>query len=236
MKPFMAGCAVGCGTLLLVAVVVGSLPSESYEATDGIIKVHRMPLWEKMARFYLRHVELERMAREAAGGETDPQRRVLKLMNWTRETVRPVPAGLPSIDDHISHVVLRRYGDDGQLAEVFTSLTTYMGHFGRWSWHAPPGAKRSVVLSFVESDSGWWVFDVRNGGWFETEQGAIATIEDFKHPEKLTRRGHAPEVLEGTPYPAYYQNLEEVGKRSFSRASGQMPWYRLVMTLAPFSP
>jgi hypothetical protein len=230
-RRFTVGFVSCLGAVLVVGLLVGTIPVTGFEGIDGRIIVHRMPLWEKVARFYLRHVEFERWAREAAGGETDPQRRVLKLMDWTIKNVRHITPDLPLIDDHISHIVLRRYGNDGQLAEVFTALTTYTGNQGRWEAYRPPGARERVVLSFVESDSGWWVFDLWNGGWFETHAGQIATIHDFRHPEQLRRQGQAPEVLNGTPYLDYFKDLNRVWKRSFSRARGQMPWHRLLMEL-----
>jgi hypothetical protein len=217
--------------LLLAVVLVGMIPTVSKEGIGGAVKFHRIPLWEKVAKFYLRHVEFERWAKEAAGGETDPQQRVLRLMDWTIQQVRHRPPELPLIDDHISHIILRHYGNDGQQAEVFTALTSYTGNEGRWEAYTPPWAKRRVVLSFVRSDEGWWVFDLWNGGWFETPDGKIATIADFRQPNQLRLRGHAPELLEGTPYLAYYRDLDRVFQRSFSRAPGQMPWHRLLMVL-----
>lgn len=229
MKRFIAGFATGSATILILIVVIGAVPTESREAENGAVVTHRLPLWEKVTWFYLRHVELERTARVVAGGETDPQRRVLKLMEWTRKTVRHIPPGLPLVDDHISHIVHRRYGNAGQLAEVFTALTTYTGNDGRWKGYSPPGTKERVYLSFVASDAGWWVFDVWNGIWFETASGDIATIKDFQRPETLRRRGHAPTAISTIPYSAYYQDLEAVFRGSFSRARGQMPWHRLLM-------
>lgn len=232
MKPFVTGFLSGCGVLIVAISLIRCIPSESLEGTSHGVLTHRIPLWEKAARFYLRHLEFERLAAEAAGGEADSQRRVLRLVDWTRATVvHPIPPGLPVIDDHIAHIVLRHYGNDGQLAEVFTALTTYTGNDGCWSHTTPPGAKGRVVLSFVQSEDGWWVFDVSNGGWFETADGRIARVEDFRHPETLRRRGQAPAVLHGIPYLAYYQDLEAVWKRSFSRARGQMPWHRLLQVV-----
>ncbi|MEK6617217.1 MAG: hypothetical protein AABY90_00820, partial [Nitrospirota bacterium] len=80
MKQFMAGFASGCGAVLVVILVIGMVPTVSLEGVGARLKTHRIPLWEKAAKFYLRHVEFERWANEAAGGEADPQRRVLKLM------------------------------------------------------------------------------------------------------------------------------------------------------------
>ncbi|MEK6525593.1 MAG: hypothetical protein AABZ22_01845, partial [Nitrospirota bacterium] len=96
---------------------------------------------------------------------------------------------------------------------------------------SPKDAKRAVCLSLVESEGGWWVLDVWNGGWFETVEGKIAAVQDFQQPEALRQRGQAPEVLNGTPYLDYFQDLDQVWKRSFSRARGQMPWHRLLMLL-----
>ncbi len=200
MKRFLLGAIAGAAGVVLLALLVGQIPTSGLEAVDDRIIVHRMPLWEKAAKFYIRHREFRQWAEEAAGGETYPQRRVLRLMEWTRNVVKPIPSGLPLIDDHISHIVLRHYGNDGQLAEVFTALATYTGNEGRWHWANPlERVKESFCLSFVISERGRMVFDVTNGGWYETLAGNITTIEDFRHPEQLYRRGQAPETLNGTP-------------------------------------
>lgn len=232
MKRFSIGLIAGALSAALLVALVGQIPTTGLEGVDDRMIVHRMPLWEKATKFYLRHREFQRWAEEAAGGEPDPQRRVLRLMEWTRSQVKPIPSGLPLVDDHISHVVLRHYGNDGQLAEVFTALATYTGHEGRW-WEGvpPPGASARAILCFIESGDKWWVLDVWNGGWFETPSGQIATIEDFKNPERLRQRGHAPELLGGVPYISYFQDVQGVFMHSFSRARGQMPWPRLLMLL-----
>ena len=217
--------------IVLAVILVGMIPTVSKQGVNEALVLHRIPLWQKAANFYLRHVEFERWAKEAAGGETDPQRRVLRLMDWTMKQVQHRPPEMPFVDDHISHIVLRHYGNDGQLAEVFTALTSYSGNEGRWEFYTPTGAKHRVALSFVRSEDGWWVFDLWNGGWFETPDGKIATIADFRQPDRLRRRGQAPEILDGTPYLDYYRDLDRVFKRSFSRAPGQMPWHRLLMVL-----
>lgn len=232
MKRFSIGLIVGALGAGLLLFLVGQIPTIGLEAVDDRMIVHRMPLWEKAAKFYIRHREFRQWAEEAAGGETDPQRRVLRLLEWTRSQVKPIPQGQPLVDDHISHIVLRHYGNDGQLAEVFTALAAYTGNEGRW-WEAssPPGASARAILCFIESGGKWWVLDVWNGGWFETESGQIATIEDFKHPERLRQRGYASELLGGAPYISYFQDIERVFMRSFSRARGQMPWHRLLMVI-----
>jgi len=230
-RQFTVGFVSGLGAVLVVGLLVGMIPVTGLEGVDDRVIVHRMSLWEKAARFSLRHVEFERWAKEAAGGETDPQRRVLKLMDWTIKTVHHIPPDFPLIDDHISYIVLRHYGNKGQLAEVFTALATYTGNESRWFWSRPTPASERLYISFVKSEMGWMVFDVWNGIWFETPSGKIATIDDFSHPEQLRQRGQAQEVLNGTPYLDYFKDLDLAWKRSFSRARGQMPWHRLLMEL-----
>ena len=221
----------GCGLVIFLVLGLAFIPTTSLEGVDDAVKRHRISLLEKTGAFLLRDAQSQRLAEEAAGGETDPQRRVLKLLDWTVRAVRPMPPGLPLIDDHILHIVHRHYGNDVQMAEVFTLLTTYTGNHGKFAESATPGARASVTLSFVESEDGWWVFNVEHGAWFETEAGRIATIQDFRHPEHLRRLGRAPDEWGGVPYLAYFEKVEEVWKRSFSRARGQRPWHRLLMKL-----
>jgi hypothetical protein len=237
MKRFRAGCLTGAVAVIGAVLLIGQLPVTSREGVGEIVKEHRLPLWEKAARFLVRDAEFRRMAEEAAGGEADPERRVVRLLEWTRAQVRLQPEGLPFIDDHISHIVLRHYGNAGQMAEVFTALTTYTGNEGRWEWSKPPGRGVGLVLAFVRSSRGWWVFDVANGIWFERPDGGIAVIEDFQDMARLTMRGRAPDSRDGRPYRDFYSNLEAVWRVSFSRAYEQMPWHRLraILGLAPAS-
>jgi hypothetical protein len=235
VKRVLVGVLTGCGALSLVLVLVAQIPATSLEGQDTTVKVHQLPLLEKIARFWIRHREFQRMAEEAAAGEKDARKRVLRLMEWTRKQVRPLPPGLPLIDDHISHIVLRHYGNEGQMAEVFTGLTTYTGNPGRWEWSVIPGGAEKIVLSFVQSDDGWWVFDVLHGAWFETQAGRIATVQDFAALDQLRPRGDAPETLGGQPYLRYFRAVHKVWERSFSRAEEQMPWPRLkaILGLGP---
>jgi len=231
MKRGSIGLVVGALSVVSLLFLIGQIPTNGLEGVDDRMIVHRMPLWEKAAKFYIRHREFQQWAKEAAGGEIDPQRRVLRLMEWTRSQVKPIPPAFPFVDDHISHIVLRHYGNDGQLSEVFTALTTYTGNEGRWEAYAPPGASARVALCFIGVEGKWWVLDVWNGGWFETPSGQIAAIEDFKHPEQLRGQGQALKLLGGLPYVNYFQDVEGVFRRSFSRAYGQMPWHRILMMI-----
>lgn len=231
MTRFMAGFAAGCAVLVTAAILLAHLPVTSREGVDDTVKDHRIALWEKVARFLVRHAEFQRMVEEAASGEADPQRRVLRLMDWTRRQVRLQPSDLPLIDDHISHIVLRHYGNEGQMAEVCTALTTYTGNDGRWAWSNDPHKGARLALCFIKADEGWWVFDILHGAWFERPDGKIATVEDFRDKERLRIRGQAPESYGGVPYRDFFIEVEKVWQRGFSRAPGQIPWHRLLMVL-----
>jgi hypothetical protein len=231
IKSFVAGMVVACMAVAMLVMLLDYISCESTEAVGNEQRKIILSCGEKVIRFLLRHQDLVRITGEASKGETDPQRRMLNVLEWTKKNVRPVPPGFTIIDDHIPYIVLRGYGAEYQLAEVFTTLTTYAGYPGRWAWYTPPRGKRQVALSFVQSEDGWWVFDLRNGGWYETSDGKIATIADFRQPDRLIRRGQAPEALEGTPYLDYYRDLDKVFQNSFSRATGQMPWDRFWMEL-----
>jgi hypothetical protein len=214
---------------VLALLAVSFIPADTKQGVDESLHIQRIPLAVKAVRFYGRHLELNQMLAEATADETDPERRLLRLLAWTQRMVRPQPPDRPVLDDHISHIVHRQYGTDGQRAEVFTALAYYDGHEARWAHYTPPGATQRIVLSFVKSGPDWWVFDVTNGGWFETPAGHIAAIQDFHHPASLRPRGAASAMLDGLPYLAYFQDLDRVHARSFSRAPGQTPWHRFLI-------
>lgn len=51
---------------------------------------------------------------------------------WTRQHIHPTSSGLPDMDDHILHMIIRGYGKQDQTVDALTTLATYTGLPAFW--------------------------------------------------------------------------------------------------------
>jgi hypothetical protein len=194
--------------------------------------------WTKWIEYFERNEQHHQWAQEARRGASDQKQQLLNLMQWTRSKVAYQPEGIPYKELHIATVVERGYGKSKDQAEVFTLLAAYLCYEISWGVAQSPGSARDkdIALSFVNGERGWMVFDVTHGGWFETSDGHIATIEDFEgqarpllHVEGDVKKRIVGDAIEGdqVPYRAYFSNLRKIFETtSPSRARAQMPYHR----------
>src|SRR5688500_16162302 len=86
----------------------------------------RIRLYEKSIELISRDIQTKRLVREIIAGQSTPQARLLTILIWVDEHVRPSPEGFPLVDDHVLNVILRfRYGAPDQRPEAFALLATY---------------------------------------------------------------------------------------------------------------
>ena len=46
------------------------------------------------------------------------KKKTLKIFIWTHKNIRKAPEGLPVIDDHVWHTIIRGYGINDQSSDV----------------------------------------------------------------------------------------------------------------------
>ena len=117
------------GGIIIVVAGLGfaALPATTRQGLNFEVSARRTPLYIKAMEFLVRDHEYRRLADEITAGATTDEQRALALFGWTRTHIRPRPGGWPVVDDHILNIIIRGYGEDDQMADVFTTLTTYAG-------------------------------------------------------------------------------------------------------------
>ena len=92
---------------LVVAVAIGvtwfivTRPAAIRRGVDLRIAEIRMPLYLKLLAYVHRDLEFRNLSRKLVGGIQDREAKILALFEWVRKHVRPIPEGLPAIDDHV---------------------------------------------------------------------------------------------------------------------------------------
>ena len=167
------------GLLLVAAVVVLTMPLTTRQGVNYKVSARRIPAYVKGIDFIHRHYQYGALASTICSGIASARDCVLAIFRWTGSNIRPTPDGWPVIDDHVWHIIVRGHGKSDQIADVFTTLSTYAGIPAFWHELKAAGTPASLVLSFVRLEDGWVPIDVEGQVLFEDNDGGLATVEEL---------------------------------------------------------
>lgn len=207
-------------------VTVACWPSNRFVGINFVVTRETLPLWAKAVNFIDRDVNLARTARIVVRDAADDDTKAAAAFAWTRANIRPQPANLPVVDDHIWHIIVRGYGKSDQQADVFTTLLAYTGVRAYWMLAGDPPDE--IPISYVRIRGRWRVYDVANGIIFRDHQGGLATPEDLAGDRRLIRAAAADARLDVAGYEALFQNYQAAEAPDVLRADLQMPGRRLL--------
>ena len=222
-----AGLVLG-GLALGLLVWATAHPATTRQGVDFRVTAHAIPWHIKALEFYLRDAHYRRFAQEITQGCATPEARALAIFQWTREHIRRTPVGWPVIDDHIDHIIIRGYGEDDQMADVFTTLTTYAGMPAFWKIVRARADDHVVVLSLARVDGHWTVWDVRRGFVCRNARGALADVNELRADPTLVTATVGNATYARQPYRLYVEDaLTTLTIPAMLRAHQQMPARRL---------
>lgn len=231
MKKFYAGLLV-----VLAILGIGLALNTKVTIRQGIdykVRTLKMPLYLKLIDFYDRHLNYKQLTIEilaSAGKKTSDGTTVLAIFNWTVANIAKQPKELPVIDDHVWHIIVRRYGADDQFQDVFATLCNYAGLNAFFDQLSTEEGQRKP-FAFVKVGNKWVVFDVFNGVYFRNAQGAIAGVDDLVSGQ--WREENVKEHIPEDYYRAYFKSLPltDFNQQKFSRSRIQSPLRRFVSWL-----
>ena len=197
---------------LAVALLLGLLmwPATTRQGVNCKVTEKRIPVAIKAMDFLVRDYEYRHLAAEITRGIPTEEAKAEALFQWTREHIRPIPPEWPLVDDHIGHIIIRGYGAEDQMADVFCTLATYAGIPSFWKvLHAPDAQDdRHYVISFVRIQGRWTVWEVSG----RASSAQLKGWERFADP--------VPPVLRAQiqmPLPRLLCELQRVGRRLLGR-------------------
>jgi len=148
-----------------------------------------MPLYLKLLAYVHRDLEFRNLSRKLVGGIQDREAKILVLFEWTRKHVRPIPEGLPAIDDHVWDIIVRGYGSQDQAADVFAALSAYAGIPAHFGFACAPKKNSCVGVAFVQLPNGsFGLFDPHYGVVVRHPDGRLASIEEVRSHRSLLER------------------------------------------------
>lgn len=220
---------LGVVVVVTGVLVVACIPAATKQGVNYQLSIHSIPLYLKAFEFLNRHAHYTQLARQITHGCKDDEARAMAIWSWTRQHIQPTPNGWPIIDDHVYHIIIRGHGKPDQMADVFTTLTTYAGTDAFWQALdvRPETTGTDVLFSFVRIDGEWRVFDVSENLVFRDPQGRLASIPQLlEHPEWI-RHLAGPDREGRPPYEQAMARLAPFHTPRFLRAKAQMPLSRM---------
>ena len=220
----------GALTLLVVSgsCVVLNRPTTTLQAIDGRVTAHTIPLYVKAIDFIQRHYQYELLVSNICReGATDVEC-VSAIFEWTHKNISPTPPGWPVVDSHPLTIIIRGHGKSDQIADVFTTLSTYAGVRAFFSHIRDSASGADIVLSFARVDGDWVPFDVERHVTFRDSKGRLASIETLVNDPAMVEgatEGVLPDDLSYSTFISPARLMPFVAPR-WSHADLQRPWSR----------
>ena len=210
-----------CISVVLLNFTVTTRQGKNYE-----IKVIKMPLYLKLLDFFDRHYNYGFLVKRIVGNSKNKKEAVLKIFEWTNDNLKRSPSGLPSVDDHVWHIIVRGYGEADQFSDVFTTLCNYSGVEAFFNYIQDEARTSRIVLSFVRINDKWIVFDPYFGVYFINKSGALADIRELLAGNWVMVSISDAKIPERN-YSNYFSNLKIVKPAGLVRPNIQSPLNRL---------
>lgn len=220
--------ALGSALTVGLAGAVAGWPSTWRKSAGMTVTTFSVPLGIKLAAFSYRQWMYEHLVEEITQGLTDDRARVEAIFDWTVAHIRTdVPQGWVVEDDHPLHVIVRGYGADWQVTDVFTLLCAYAGYPGMMASAKTGSSRGRVLLALVQLNGRWRVYDPYHRNRFVAADGSPVDLAALQaDPALAARAAHQP-VIDGMPYLAYFRQVRPLERGPFLRPNRHMWWPRI---------
>lgn len=194
----------------------------------------KLPLYLKLLDFFDRHYNYKLLVRSITDGAKSEEEKAMMIFKWTCQNIKRTPNGLPVVDDHVWHIIIRGHGVTDQFSDVFCTLCNYVGIDAFFMGVRAKDKSSGALISFVRLNEKWRLFDPYHAGYFITDNGALASVEDvmsgnwhFEELKEIERSGDLYYKAEDD-YKESFANMPLVQEPGLLRSSVQSPLNRLI--------
>lgn len=213
--------------LTLLAILVAYWPVTTRFGIDYVLHDRKIRFYEKALYFLARHLETQTRMQEILQGITGDEEKILTLFNWTVKNIRPVPSGMPIVDDHPLYNIIRGYGAEDQQAEVLALLASYAGYPSGVQRIEVEGGSGVVRVTVVKHKEQIFVFDVSKRIAYQDTASHLIDLQRLRSEPSWVQKNVKGVKVEGQNYERFFWRIDEK-KFSFSRMELQNPWFRLL--------
>lgn len=221
-------------SILLLLISIAVMLNINVTTRQGInyeVRTIRMPLYLKILDFVDRHYNYKQLIKKIIKNANTDEEKTMRVFEWTYQNIRRVPAGFPIIDDHVWYIIVRGYGVQDQLSDVFTTLCNYAGMDAFYNLVYKKNRASYIYLSFVKLNKRWSVLDPYYGVYFKNKNGEIAAVDEIKNGDWTMVNIGKLEKKE-SDYKEFLDNLPTIKEIGLKRANIQSPLRRLIYQMS----
>jgi len=202
-------------------------PVRTRQGVNYTLTEQTIPLHLKLGRFIYRDAEYRALVRTVTKGLANKEARVLALYDWVRAHLHSgIPQGLPVMDDHVWHIIVRGYGTADQLADVLATLCAYAGVPAELVFLGPPGGRSVHAVTLVRVEGRWCPVDPYYGVMARHPDGRLASREEILADPELVRRYAPSMTVRGVEYAQLYRWMPDVSRHDELRPYRHHPFMR----------
>ncbi len=225
-------------SLLIISLILGSIliviniSVSSRQGVNYVVHTIRLPLYIKFIEFIDRDYQYKTIARAIIKDCKTDNEKVLAIFYWTRNNIKKgIPSGFPIIDDHVLNIIIRGYGTADQIADVFTTLSSYAGYPAvMYNLYLPDNPEHGLCISAVYLQGKWRLMDAYNGLYFINKNNTIASIDDIIANPNLIEKT-IDKSIDKIKYLNMYKNLKPIKEIKTTKAELQMPIKRIIFAI-----
>ena len=227
-RHIIKGITIFVAVLLIVFML--NIKVTTRQGVNYVVREIKIPLYIKIFEFIDRDYQYKVLLKEIIKGCKDDEGKILAIFNWTHENIKQnIPENYPIVDDHVWHIIVKGYGVNDQLSDVFTTLCNYAGTSAFYTWVYSDDKKSALPLAVVEINDRWFIFYPYRGAYFENRRGELADIEDIKANDWVVveNNDEGPTIN----YADYFGNLSMPKEHNLTKGSIQSPINRLIFEI-----
>ncbi len=214
----------------VIVIVVLNLQTTTKQGVDYNVRTIKIPLYLKILDFFDRHYNYKQLVARITKGIKNDGERAMKIFTWTYENIKEQPLELPIIDDHVWNIIIRGYGKDDQFSDVFSTLCNYAEFRSFYDYVPLADSNTKIILSYVNIEGLWYVFDPYNGVFFVNEKNTYASISEIRNGNwHLEHIGPKKKFI--PDYKKYITNIVKLKHIGLRRGDIQSPLRRLLFEL-----
>ena len=150
------------------------------QGVDYEVLTYRIPLYIKIIEFVDRDYRYRRLVKKIINGKRTDEEKAIAILEWVRYNIKTdFPKDWKIYDDHILNIIIRGYGTEDQINDLFTTLCAYAGLPAGYKIVRVAGNEKGLILSFVRIKGEWCPFDAFRGVYFLNDKGDIASLDDI---------------------------------------------------------
>lgn len=219
--------------LFAAAFFVLNIEVTTRQGIDYKVSTIKIPLYLKLLDFVDRHYNYRQLLTRIVRPNDNEQEKVVKIFSWVYANIRQQPDGLPVIDDHVWHIIVRGYGVADQFSDVFATLCNYAGSNAHYLYISSKDGLSKIIFVFVNIMGKWYIFDPYNGVYFTDKAGTLADVYSIKAGDYRIKYINAPGE-DNLKYENYIRNLPDRHEFTLKRENIQSPLKRILYGIKQF--